>query len=165
MADDTLPWAVRKWLNRLRCRLGCGRGCVQVSMCYIGCTFAPPDEYDWTVRVRRRCGLFVKFLWPLVMVALCNRADHYIYFFLLHEASCVTDIVVVWPTIEICNVSLGALLCQFCGATCRTPLHRIALTIISLQSTCKFADKFFISDVWLNLFNCLLYFHQPEIHM
>jgi len=27
---------------------------------------APSGEYDWTVRVRRRCGFFVKLLWPLV---------------------------------------------------------------------------------------------------
>jgi len=24
---------------------------------YMGCTLAPPGEYDWTVRVLRRCGL------------------------------------------------------------------------------------------------------------
>jgi len=24
---------------------------------YTGCTLAPPGEYGWTVRVRRRCGL------------------------------------------------------------------------------------------------------------
>jgi len=24
-----------------------------------GCTLAPPNEYDWTVHVRRRCSLFV----------------------------------------------------------------------------------------------------------
>ena len=28
-----------------------------------------PGEYDWTVHVRRRCGLFVKLLWPLVLTA------------------------------------------------------------------------------------------------
>jgi len=26
MPDYTLPWAVQKWLNRSRCRLGCGLG-------------------------------------------------------------------------------------------------------------------------------------------
>jgi len=24
---------------------------------YMGCTLAPPGEYYWTVRLRRRCGL------------------------------------------------------------------------------------------------------------
>ena len=32
-----------------------------------GCTLALPCEYDWTVHVRRRCGLFVKLLWRLVV--------------------------------------------------------------------------------------------------
>jgi len=32
----------------------------------MGCTLAQPGEYDWTVHVRRRCGLFVKLFWPLV---------------------------------------------------------------------------------------------------
>ena len=27
-----------------------------------------PDECNWTIHVRRRCGLFVKLLWPLVFV-------------------------------------------------------------------------------------------------
>ena len=43
-------------------------------------TLAPPGEYDWTVHlwwaVMRS---YVKLLRPLVMVALCNRADHYIF--------------------------------------------------------------------------------------
>jgi len=30
-----------------------------------GCTVAQPGEYFWTVRMRRRCGLFVKELWQL----------------------------------------------------------------------------------------------------
>jgi len=32
------------------------------------CTLAQPGEYDSTVRVRRRCALFVKSLWPLVLI-------------------------------------------------------------------------------------------------
>jgi len=32
----------------------------------VGCTLAPPGEYDWTVRLWRQCGLYVKSLWPLV---------------------------------------------------------------------------------------------------
>jgi len=31
-----------------------------------GVTLAPPGEYDWTVHMRRRCGLFVNLLWQLV---------------------------------------------------------------------------------------------------
>ena len=50
-------------------------------------TLAPPDEYDWSVRLRRRCGLFVKLLWPLIIIyfyycyqkqswlGLCPRRD------------------------------------------------------------------------------------------
>jgi len=30
------------------------------------CRLAQPAEYDWTVYVWRRCGLFVRLLWPLV---------------------------------------------------------------------------------------------------
>jgi len=29
---------------------------------YTGCTLAPPGEYDWTVRVRRQCGLMSNYL-------------------------------------------------------------------------------------------------------
>ena len=32
----------------------------------MACTLAQPGESDWTVRVRRRCDLFLKLLWPLV---------------------------------------------------------------------------------------------------
>jgi len=35
MLENTFPWAVQKWLNRSRCRLGCGLGWAQRSMCYI----------------------------------------------------------------------------------------------------------------------------------
>jgi len=66
MPDNTLPWAVQKWLNRSRC-LGCGLQWAQGSMSYIGCTLAQPGKYGWTVQVRRRCGLFVKLLWSLVI--------------------------------------------------------------------------------------------------
>jgi len=40
-----------------------------------GCILAQPGEYDWTVRVRRRCGLFVKSLvCPWVRLALYNAS-------------------------------------------------------------------------------------------
>jgi len=35
MPDDFLTWAVQNWLNRSRCRLGCGRW-AEESMCYMG---------------------------------------------------------------------------------------------------------------------------------
>jgi len=62
-------WALQKRLNRSRCLLGWGFGWAkESSKCYMGCTLAPPGEYDWTERVRWRCGLFVKLLWPLVII-------------------------------------------------------------------------------------------------
>ena len=42
-------------------RLGFGLGRAQESMYWVGCTLAPPDEYHWTVHVRRRCGLLSNF--------------------------------------------------------------------------------------------------------
>jgi len=61
-------WALQKSLNQSRCCLGCGLWRAQGSMHYVGCTLAPPGEYHWTVHVWRRCGLFVKMLWPLVII-------------------------------------------------------------------------------------------------
>ena len=40
-----------------------------------GCTLALPGEYEWTVHVRRRCGFFVKLLWPLVDIATGTMTD------------------------------------------------------------------------------------------
>jgi len=67
MSDNTLPWAVQKWLNRARWCLGCGFEWAQGSMSYVGCTLAQPGKYDWIVQVRQRCSLFVKLLWLLVI--------------------------------------------------------------------------------------------------
>jgi len=61
-------WALQKPLNQSRCCLGCGLWRAEGSMYYVGCTLAPPGEYHWTVHVWRRCGLFVKILWPLVII-------------------------------------------------------------------------------------------------
>ena len=58
-------WALQKRLNRSRLRLGCGLACVQGIRW--GCTLAPSGEYAWTVHVLRRCGLFLKLLWQLVV--------------------------------------------------------------------------------------------------
>jgi len=68
MPNDTLPWAVQKWLNRSICSLGCGLGWAegtQVQSCLPDCTnvplwvgtLAPRGEYDLTICMRRRCGL------------------------------------------------------------------------------------------------------------
>jgi len=53
MPEDTLSWAVQKWLNRSRCRLGCGLGWTQGSMCYMGVHWrnlantTEPTEFGW----------------------------------------------------------------------------------------------------------------------
>jgi len=46
-------------------RLGPEEACIR-----LGSTLLPPGEYDWNVHVRRRCGIFVKLLWPLVKINL-----------------------------------------------------------------------------------------------
>ena len=38
----------------------------------MGCTLAPPGEWDRTICARRRCDLMFKLLWPLVSVLLCR---------------------------------------------------------------------------------------------
>jgi len=35
---------------------------------YMGCTLALPDEYDWTVRVRRRCGLMSNYFDHIIII-------------------------------------------------------------------------------------------------
>jgi len=37
-------------------------------LCGLHTGVTSPGEYYWTVHVRRRCGLFVKLLWPLVII-------------------------------------------------------------------------------------------------
>jgi len=57
--DDTLPWAVHKWLNRSRCYSGCGL------------TDSDGPRKHVLLRVHTcvpNRGLFVKLLWPLVVV-------------------------------------------------------------------------------------------------
>ena len=43
---------------------------------YMGCTLAPPEEYDSTVHVRRRCGLMSNYFDHLLLVWPPNSADH-----------------------------------------------------------------------------------------
>jgi len=35
---------------------------------YMGCTMAPPEEYDWTVHLRRRCGLMSNYFDHLLLL-------------------------------------------------------------------------------------------------
>jgi len=67
MPDDTLPWAVQKWLNWSICCLSCGLGWAEgstSSILFARCrhvpswegTLAIPGEYDRTVRLRQRYG-------------------------------------------------------------------------------------------------------------
>jgi len=46
----------QKWLNRTRCYLSCGLEWPEGRICVTWVMLAPPGEYDWTVRVRMRCG-------------------------------------------------------------------------------------------------------------
>jgi len=82
IVTDGVAWSVcrsvtimnpaKTWTNQdniwveLWTRMGPKEACVRW-----GCTLAQPGEYDWTVHVWRRCGLFVKLLWPLILFA-CN---------------------------------------------------------------------------------------------
>jgi len=56
----------------------------------VGSTLSPPDEYQWTVRVRQRCGLLSNYyddLFLFLTLYICgyygrpiwNRAGHYIF--------------------------------------------------------------------------------------
>jgi len=49
---------------RLLTRLGPEEACIR-----LGSTLSPPGECDWNVHVRR-CGIFVKLLWPRVKINL-----------------------------------------------------------------------------------------------
>ena len=73
MPDDTLPWAVQKWLNWSRCRFGCGLGWAQGSNVYV--TWVHTGAI-WRIWLNRPCaarwGLSVKLLWPLVVVLTAN---------------------------------------------------------------------------------------------
>ena len=49
---------------------------------YMGCTLAPPEEYDWTIHVRRRCGLMSNYfdhllflVWSLFFFVWFRVAD------------------------------------------------------------------------------------------
>jgi len=78
--SDSIAWTVlqtviEKQLNWSRCHLGYGFGWAQGSVYLMGCTMLSPGEYDWTVRVRRWCGL-VKLLWSLVHLPAHFRPLH-----------------------------------------------------------------------------------------
>ena len=44
---------------------------------YVGCTLAPPDEYDWTIRVWQRCGLMSNYFDQLLLgrIPILRRCD------------------------------------------------------------------------------------------
>ena len=76
---DFLPWAVQKWLNqsiwRFCCRLGWkykfNRIRQVAPICpYGGGLLAPPAEYDWTIHLRRRCGLMSNYFDHLLLLVL-----------------------------------------------------------------------------------------------
>jgi len=78
--QDTLLYAKEPWI-------GCG------------CMLAQTGEYDWTVRVCGGDAVFVKLLWPLViMAAMRNRCEHYIFalWFLLSFFPRLISAVVEW---------------------------------------------------------------------
>ena len=75
MPYDTLPWAIHKWLHRSISRLSCGLGWAKGStssivfaIAFHEGTLAPPDEYDCTDRVRRRCGLMSNYFDHLLLL-------------------------------------------------------------------------------------------------
>jgi len=61
------PWDMQKWLNRSRCRLGCGLWWAEGSMCTWG-TLSPSGECDWTVCLRRRCCLMSNYFDHLLLL-------------------------------------------------------------------------------------------------
>jgi len=67
----TLSRVVQKWLNWSRCHWVVDSSGPKQR---VGCTLAQPCEYNWTVHVRRWCGLFVRFLWPLVCCCAIESA-------------------------------------------------------------------------------------------
>ena len=51
------PGALQKWINPSRCLLECTLLHGAQETCSMGCILAPPVEYDWMIRARRRCCL------------------------------------------------------------------------------------------------------------
>jgi len=44
---------------------------------YMGCTLAPPEEYDWTAHVWRRCGLMSNYFDHLLLPSLSSPSSYY----------------------------------------------------------------------------------------
>ena len=59
-------------------------------------TLTPPDEYDWTVHLRRRCGLRSNYFDHLLVVLVVWNFD----IFLVNFQFCV-DRVICWPMLPI----------------------------------------------------------------
>ena len=74
-SGDMLPWAVQKRFIRLIRHLGCGLRWAEGSKSSPGGskvlswegTLAPPGEYNWTVHLRRRCGLMSNYFDHLLL--------------------------------------------------------------------------------------------------
>jgi len=70
MPNNTLSWAVHKQLNQSRCRLGCGLGWDEESICYIGAHIGA----TWRIRLNmnRPCAAamrpYVELFWPLAFM-------------------------------------------------------------------------------------------------
>jgi len=65
-----------KTVEPIEMPFGFGLGLAQGRMCYMECILAPPGKYDSAVRVRWRCGLFLKLLCPRVILTCTSGIIH-----------------------------------------------------------------------------------------
>jgi len=101
-------WVLQKRLNRSRCRLGCELRWVKDAIIRWGCTLALPGEYDWTVRVRRRCSLYVKLLWPRVISMTTEATDDRLMHAIRYvAASSITGVDWRVPSRSRCKIPCG----------------------------------------------------------
>jgi len=113
---DLLQWGVQKRLNWSICCLGCGLRSAEGNTILIAFTrwcqcpswefsLAPPVEYDWTVRLRRWCGL------------MSNYFDH-LFGIAVETLTCLCKCVVIglsqcWSCVLKNNLSDGWRLMSF----------------------------------------------------
>jgi len=60
-------WAVQKTAEPIKMTFGMWTWVGPRKQVLDGVYIVPPSEYDWTIHIRRRSGLFVKLLGPLVL--------------------------------------------------------------------------------------------------